>query len=109
MSYFKKRCWKKSKKSSSQDLKVMWVVSCLVPRPHYYAWPMRFGSHGPRKFLRPRQTRRSETFCLTWGGRFGSGRAVNNFSAHERYPAAMESPEDKAANQALLFYARIHC
>ena len=29
---------------------------------------MRFGSRGPRKFLRPRQTRRSETFCLTWGG-----------------------------------------
>ena len=31
--------------------------------------------------LRPIQTRRSETFCLTWGGAFGSGRAVNNFSA----------------------------
>ena len=42
---------------------------------------MRFGSRGPRKFLRPRQTQRSETFCLTWGGAFGSGRAVNNFSA----------------------------
>ena len=55
--------------------------TCLVPRPHYYARPMRFGSSGPRKFLRPRQTRRSETFCLTWGGAFGSGRAVNNFSA----------------------------
>ena len=24
---------------------------CLVPRPHYYARPMRFGSRGPRKFL----------------------------------------------------------
>ena len=24
----------------------------LVPRPHYYARPMRFGSRGPRKFLR---------------------------------------------------------
>ena len=57
------------------------VLPCLVPRPHYYARPMRFGSRGPRKFLRPRQTRRSETFCLTWGGAFGSGRAVNNFSA----------------------------
>ena len=55
---------------------------CLVPRPHYYAWPMRFGSSGPRKFLRSRQTRRSETFCLTWGGTFmGSRRAVNNPSA----------------------------
>ena len=53
----------------------------LVPRPHYYARPMRFGSRGPIKFLRPRQTRRSETFCLTWSGAFGSGRAVNNFSA----------------------------
>ena len=30
--------------------------TCLVPRPHYYARPMRFGSRGPRKFLRPRQT-----------------------------------------------------
>ena len=54
---------------------------CLVPRPHYSARPMRFRSRGPRKFLRPRQTRRSETFCLTWGGAFGSGQAVNNFSA----------------------------
>jgi len=54
---------------------------CLVPRPHYYARPMRFGSRGPRKFLRPNLTRRSETFCLTWGGAFRSGRAVNNFSA----------------------------
>ena len=54
---------------------------CLVPRPHYYARPMRFGSRGARRFLRPRQTRRSEKFCLTWGGDFGSGRAVNNFSA----------------------------
>ena len=24
---------------------------CLVPRPHCYARPMRFGSRGPRKFL----------------------------------------------------------
>ena len=54
---------------------------CLVPRPHYYARPMRFGSRGPRKFLRPGQTRRSETLCLTWGGAFRSGQAVNNFSA----------------------------
>ena len=30
-SYFKKRCRKKSKKSSSQDLKVMWVV----PNPSF--------------------------------------------------------------------------
>ena len=53
---------------------VTWACLYLVPRPHYYARPMRFGSRGPRKFLRPRQTRRSETFCLTWGGAFGSGR-----------------------------------
>ena len=32
----------------------------LVPRPHYYARSMRFGSRGPRKFLRPRQTWRSK-------------------------------------------------
>ena len=67
---------------------VFWANSCLVPRPHYYARPMRFGSRGPRKFLRPRQTRRSETFCVTWGGAFGGGRA------DERCPAAMESTED---------------
>ena len=60
---------------------VTWACLYLVPRPRYYSRPMRFGSRGPRKFLRPRQTRRSETFCLTWGGAFGSGRAVNNFSA----------------------------
>ena len=35
---------------------------CLVPRPHYYARPMRFGSRGPRKFLRPRQTREVRQF-----------------------------------------------
>ena len=28
------------------------IISCLVPRPHYYAQPMRFGSRDPRKFLR---------------------------------------------------------
>ena len=31
----------------------VWWQSCLVPRPHYYAQPMRFGSCGPRKFSRP--------------------------------------------------------
>ena len=54
------------------------TIACLVLRPHYYARPIRFGSRGPRKFLRPRQPRRSETFCFTWGGAFGSGRAVNS-------------------------------
>ena len=82
------------------------VITCLVPRPHYYARPMRFGSRGPRKFLRPRQTRRSETFCLTWDGSFGSERL---FRADEKCPAAMESTEDKEVNRALLFYARFHC
>ena len=66
---------------SSLSVRLGLFSSCLVPRPHYYARPMRFGSRSPTKFLRPRQTRRSETFCLTWGGAFGSGRAVNNFSA----------------------------
>ena len=68
-------------KSSYYIVDELTKKSCLVPRPHYYARPMRFGSRGPRKFLRPRQTRRNETFCLTWGGAFGSKRAVNNFSA----------------------------
>ena len=54
--------------------KAMKKKDCLVPRPHYYAQPMRSGSRGPRKFFRPRRTRRSETFCLNWGG------AVNDFS-----------------------------
>ena len=31
----------------------VWWQSCLVPRPHYYAQPMHFGSSGPRKFSRP--------------------------------------------------------
>ena len=34
-------------------------LPCLVPRPHYYARPMRFGSRGPRKFLRPSPGRSS--------------------------------------------------
>ena len=82
-----------------------WVGPCLVPRPHYYKRPMRFGSCGPRKFLRPRQTRRSETFCLTWGGAFGSGRAVSNFSALMK---DFQQPW-RVQNRAFLFYARFHC
>ena len=86
-------------------------VSCLVPRPHYYARPMRFGSRGPGKFLRPRQTRRSETFCLTGGGVFGSGRAVNNFFAlmkDVQQPWRVERIL-KEVNRAFLLYARFHC
>ena len=37
---------------STWDARV-WVLPCLVPRPHYHARPMRFGSRGPRKLLRP--------------------------------------------------------
>ena len=79
-------------------------TGCLVPRPQYYARPMRFGSRGPRKFLTPRG---SETFCLTWGGAFGSGRAVNNFSAlictlHCWWTSF-------TIHRAFLFYARFHC
>ena len=33
----------------------MKYLPCLVPRPHYYARPMRFKSRGPRKFSRPRK------------------------------------------------------
>ena len=29
---------------------IMSSFLCLVPRPHYYARPMRFGSRGPREF-----------------------------------------------------------
>ena len=77
----------------------------IVPRPHYYARPMLFGSRGPRKFLRPRPTRRSEKFCLTWGGAFGSGRAVNNFSALMKdVQQPWRSTEDKELNRAFLFY-----
>ena len=45
-------------------LRLLWP--CLVPRPHYYARPMRFGSRGPRKFLRPRQTRWSHLGRSFW-------------------------------------------
>ena len=41
---------------------------CLVPRPYYCLRPMRFGLRGPSEFLRLRQTRTSETLCLTLGG-----------------------------------------
>ena len=86
---------------------VEWVSHCLVPRPHYYARPMRLGSRGPRKFLRPRQTRRSETFRLTWGGAFGSGRAVNNFSVMMK--DVQQLWRVQRINRAFLFYARFHC
>ena len=52
---------------------------------------MRFGSRGPRKFLRPRQTRRSETFCLTWGGAFGS---------HPRRPRGGQSSREKRRDKS---------
>ena len=81
------------------------VTHCLVPRLHYYARPMRFGSRGPRKFLRPRQTRISETFCLTWGGVFRSGRAVNNFSALMK---DVQQPWRVERIKRLL-YERFHC
>ena len=77
------------------------------PRMHYYARPMRFGSRGPRKLLRPRQTRRSDTFCLTWGGAFGSGRAGNNFS--ELMKDVQQPWRVQGINRAFLFYARFHC
>ena len=34
------------------------TTTCLVPRPHYHALPMRFGSRGPRKFLSPGRSSR---------------------------------------------------
>ena len=49
-------------------------IFCLVPRPHYYARAIRFWSRGPRKFLRLRQTRRSETL-----GAFHLGKKPGNF------------------------------
>ena len=79
--------------------------TCLVPRPHYYARPVRFGPRGPRKFLRPRQTRRSETFCLTWGGAFGSGRAVNNLSAMMK--DVQQPRRVQRINRAFLFYLKV--
>ena len=52
-----------------------------------------------------RQTRGSETFCITWGGAFGSVRAVNNFSA------LMKDVQQswRVQNRAFLFYVRFHC
>ena len=32
-----------------------WAVSCLVPRPQYYASVIRFGSRGPGRKVWPRQ------------------------------------------------------
>ena len=54
------QCWPEFQSHLPHSAK--YQKHCLVPRPHYYARPMRLGSRGPRKFLRPRQTRRSETF-----------------------------------------------
>ena len=61
-------------KQRTHQLTILWLACvaryAFLPlpgtynRPHYYARPMRFGSRGLRKFLRPRQTRRSETFWV---------------------------------------------
>ena len=109
-----RRAWRRHTFTKSEglstDVNECWPYyhgHCLVPRPHYYARPMHFGSRGPRQFLRPRQTRRSETFCLTGGGAFGSGRAVNNFSAMMK---DVQQPwRVQRINRAFLFYARFHC
>ena len=47
------------KRRKAQFFFLLWLASdmvggsCLVPRPHYYARPMRFGSRGPTKFWSP--------------------------------------------------------
>ena len=46
-------------KTESDEKCTTYYLRCLVPRPHYYARPMRFGSRGPRKFLRPSPGRSS--------------------------------------------------
>ena len=48
---------------------------CLVPRPYYFLRPMSFGLRGLSEFLRLRQTRTSETLCVTLGGTFRSNLA----------------------------------
>ena len=40
--------------------------SCLVPRPHYYALVIRFGSRGPREKCGLDKNLKSETICLTF-------------------------------------------
>ena len=63
-------------KQRTHQLTILWLACvaryAFLPlpgtydRPHYYPRPMRFGSRGLRKFLRPRQTRRSESFGLSF-------------------------------------------
>ena len=84
------------------------IFSCIVPRTHYYARPMRFGSRGPRKFLKPRQTRH---FVSLGAELLQAGELSITFprwrkmsSSHGEY-----STEDKEVNQAFSFYARFHC
>ena len=57
------------------------IFGCLVPRPHYYAQLMRFGSHGPRKFWGLDKLGEVRHFVSLGVEFFGSGQAVNNFSA----------------------------
>ena len=43
-----------------------WAVSCLVPRPQYYAFVIRFGSRGPGRKVWPRQNRYAMRTCVCY-------------------------------------------
>ena len=43
-----------------------WRLTCLVPRPQYYASVARFGSRGPGRKCGLGKNLKSETICLTF-------------------------------------------
>ena len=63
---------------------------CLVPRPYYCLRPMSFGLRGLSEFLRLRQTRTSETLCVTLGGTLRSNLA----SCQSLLPASSRNNEE---------------
>ena len=50
-----KRTWMQNEDVLAYDVRGLTDQNCLVSRPHYSAWPKRFGSRGPienvRRFL----------------------------------------------------------
>ena len=82
--------------------------SWLVPRPHYYARPMRFGSRGRETFGALDKLGEVRHFVSLGAKLLEAGELSITFPpSDERSPAAVESTEDKY--RAFLFYARFHC
>ena len=69
-------------------------VSCLVPRPHFYAWLMPFGSRGPSEFVSDTSPKFIDREGL---GRYSTG--TRQECIYKRYSFWMKTIYTTCANQ----------